>query len=114
MQKYQNLTVHAFSNLLSGTVYSFGIVPVINSQFTRLPEELISFSPSRKVFPRGFLWDDGFHLEVVCGARLNRKTDELCARVVDSWLRNMDIFGYISREQARGVEVTEMIPERFQ
>jgi mannosyl-oligosaccharide glucosidase len=58
-----------------------------------MPREMITGSPSRKVFPRGFLWDDGFHLQVIC--KVNKKK---CYKIADSWLESMDIFGYISRE----------------
>ena len=54
-------------------------------------KELLSFSPSRKRFPWGFLWDDGFHNEIAI-----RKDKELSFRVIKSWFSTM-IDGWIPR-----------------
>lgn len=65
-------------------------------------------SPSRKLFPRGFLWDDGFHNILIC------KIDkEICKEILKSWLSGMDENGWIPREQVRGEEIKEMVPKEF-
>lgn len=72
------------------------------------PKELLSFSPSRKRFPWGFLWDDGFHNEVA--ARVEPDTS---LKIIKSWLDTM-IDGWIPREQDRGIERVELCNcERF-
>ncbi len=56
------------------------------------PKALLSFSPSRKRFPWGFLWDDGFHCEVAV-----RKDEPLTLKVIKSWLDTMLENGWIPR-----------------
>lgn len=48
------------------------------------PVELFSMVPSRPFFPRGFLWDDGFHLLVVLDWDL-----DLTVEILMSWLARM-------------------------
>lgn len=60
---------------------------------------MLSFSPSRKRFPWGFLWDDGFHCEVAV-----RKDPKIVVEVIKSWLNTMLDNGWIPREQNRGAE----------
>jgi hypothetical protein len=38
---------------------------------------VFSASPSRKVFPRAFLWDEGFHSTIICAWDL-----DLCEKIV--------------------------------
>jgi mannosyl-oligosaccharide glucosidase len=56
-----------------------------------------TFTPSRLIFPRGFLWDDGFHLSIA--VHYNTK---LTLNVIHNWMRKIDLFGWIGREQIRG------------
>ncbi len=44
---------------------------------------------------------------------LCRFSQSLCKEVLASWVSNIDLFGYISREQARGSEIIAMIPQEF-
>lgn len=71
--------------------------------------ELLSMVPSRPFFPRGFLWDEGFHLLVVLDWDL-----DLTMEIVKSWLALMDDDGWIAREQILGPEARSKVPEEFQ
>lgn len=54
----------ALSNMLGGMGYFFGTSIVrLPSQRVMLawPAALFSAVPSRSFFPRGFMWDEGFH-----------------------------------------------------
>lgn len=72
---------------------------------TKGPYELFTHTPARSVFPRGFLWDEGFHLLPV----LEWDVD-LAMEVVQSWLKTMDDDGWIAREQAVGAEAENGAP----
>lgn len=60
---------------------------------TTANNSLLSFTPSRPFFPRGFLWDEGFHLLPVIEWDL-----DLAVSVVRSWLNLMDEDGWIGRK----------------
>ena len=84
--KYQNFAKAMFSNLVGGIGYFYGdavVDRVHDSSYEEEnegfwkdtaearsrgnpilegPYELFSSIPSRPFFPRGFLWDEGFHL----------------------------------------------------
>lgn len=60
------------------------------------------------MFPRGFLWDEGFHLLPV----LEWDAD-LALEVVRSWLNLMDDEGWIAREQVLGPEAEFATPADF-
>ncbi|KAF2709350.1 glycoside hydrolase family 63 protein [Pleomassaria siparia CBS 279.74] len=72
------------------------------------PFELLSYVPSRSFFPRGFLWDEGFHLLLVVEWDL-----DLALEVVRSWLTLMDDDGWIAREIVLGPEARNKVPENF-
>jgi mannosyl-oligosaccharide glucosidase len=74
----------------------------------RGPYELLAYTPSRAVFPRGFLWDEGFHLLPV----LEWDAD-LAVEVIRSWLALMDDDGWIAREQVIGREAESATPGDF-
>ena len=73
------------------------------------PRELFTATPSRPFFPRGFYWDEGFHLLPV-GVWDN----DLALEVVKSWFGQMDEAGWIAREQILGEEARSKVPEEFQ
>ncbi|POS73918.1 mannosyl-oligosaccharide glucosidase [Diaporthe helianthi] len=73
------------------------------------PTSLLSFTPSRSVFPRGFLWDEGFHLLPVIEWDL-----DLAVSVIRSWFRQMNGEGWIAREQILGPEARNRVPPQFQ
>lgn len=65
---------------------------------------LFSATPSRSFFPRGFLWDEGFHLQVIYPWDL-----EITLESVRSWLSLMDEEGWIGREQILGEEARSKV-----
>lgn len=75
---------------------------------TKGPSELFTHVPSRANFPRGFLWDEGFHLLPV----LDWDAD-LALEVLQSWLELMDEDGWIAREQVMGPEARSKVPPDF-
>jgi mannosyl-oligosaccharide glucosidase len=72
------------------------------------PQSLISHTPSRPSFPRGFLWDEGFHLLTVIEWDF-----DLAVNVLRSWLALMDDQGWIAREQILGPEARSIVPPKF-
>ncbi|KAI1814498.1 glycoside hydrolase family 63 protein [Poronia punctata] len=73
------------------------------------PNELFTSVPSRPFFPRGFLWDEGFHLLPI----VDWDTD-LTLEIVKSWYNLMDDDGWIAREQILGEEARSKVPTEFQ
>ncbi|KAI1406522.1 glycoside hydrolase family 63 protein [Hypoxylon fuscum] len=73
------------------------------------PYELFSSIPSRPFFPRGFLWDEGFHLLPVADWDI-----DLTLEIVKSWYNLMDEDGWIAREQILGEEARSKVPPEFQ
>lgn len=73
------------------------------------PYQLFSATPSRSFFPRGFFWDEGFHLEVIMDWDMDLALD-----IVSSWFDLIDDDGWIAREQILGPEARSKVPEQFQ
>ncbi|KAK8101180.1 hypothetical protein PG999_011554 [Apiospora kogelbergensis] len=73
------------------------------------PYELFTSIPSRPFFPRGFLWDEGFHLLPIADWDM-----DLALEIVKSWYNLMDEDGWIAREQILGHEARSKVPEAFQ
>ncbi|KAK0720526.1 glycoside hydrolase [Lasiosphaeris hirsuta] len=80
-----------------------------NKQQLEGPYELFTAIPSRPFFPRGFLWDEGFHLLPIADWDIG-----LAMEVVKSWFSLMDDDGWIGREQILGSEARSKVPEEFQ
>lgn len=73
------------------------------------PYELFTSIPSRPFFPRGFLWDEGFHLIPIADWDM-----DLTLEIVKSWFNLMDDDGWIAREQILGPEARSKVPTEFQ
>ncbi|KAL4723258.1 Processing alpha glucosidase I [Fusarium chlamydosporum] len=73
------------------------------------PYELFTSVPSRPFFPRGFLWDEGFHLIPIADWDI-----DLTLEIVKSWYNTMDDDGWIAREQILGHEARSKVPPEFQ
>ena len=100
-QKYESCSATATQKILDGLSYEYGRLQIRDGStvIDNEPKELLSFCPSGKRFPWGFLWDDGFHCEVAV-----RKDHNLVLKVIKSWLSTMLDNGWIPREQNRGAE----------
>ena len=70
---------------------------------------LLSSVPSRSFFPRGFLWDEGFHQLLVGQVDLPLSLD-----VLSSWMSHILPSGWLPREQIPGEEARRRVPEQFQ
>lgn len=99
----------ALANILGGIGYFYGSTAVSkdedDSGTLREPMGLLTATPSRALFPRGFLWDEGFHQLLV-----QRWNGELTRACLSSWLGQMDKDGWIPREQVLGLEARHRFP----
>ncbi|TVY25604.1 putative mannosyl-oligosaccharide glucosidase [Lachnellula hyalina] len=133
VENLQRFSANMFSNLLGGMGYFYGDSVVDrsyapeydeenegfwedtaeargrNEQQLEGPAELTTLVPSRPFFPRGFLWDEGFHLMPIVDWDL-----DLTLEIVKSWFNLMDEDGWIGREQILGAEARSKVPAEFQ
>ncbi|KAA0034203.1 hypothetical protein IC582_023286 [Cucumis melo] len=108
----------AVSNLLGGIGYFYGRSKIAlpgashpGSQDSFLfywPAELYTAVPCRPVFPRGFLWDEGFHQLLIWRWDIHISLD-----ILGHWLDLMNVDGWIPREQILGAEALSKVPEEF-
>ncbi|KAK5047442.1 hypothetical protein LTR84_006538 [Exophiala bonariae] len=75
----------------------------------RTPRQLITAVPSRPSLPRGFLWDEGFHLELVLEWDM-----ELALSILSSWFDLIDNDGWIAHEQILGPDARSKVPSLYQ
>jgi mannosyl-oligosaccharide glucosidase len=132
-QRQHQFSQYLLSNLLGGIGYFFGDSRVDRSpspayqeaepnfweeahkERARIssetvgPQELFTSVPSRPFFPRGFFWDEGFHLQVVLDWDM-----DLALEILESWFALMDEDGWIAREQILGPEARSKVPPEFQ
>ncbi|XP_054846005.1 mannosyl-oligosaccharide glucosidase isoform X2 [Eublepharis macularius] len=108
----QDFAKAAFSNMLGGMGYFYGH-SLVQSPHSELPQlypegPLFTAVPSRSFFPRGFLWDEGFHQLL-----LGRWDPALSQEVLAHWLDLMNVEGWIPREQILGDEARSKVPAEF-
>ncbi|XP_077157517.1 mannosyl-oligosaccharide glucosidase [Paroedura picta] len=108
----QDFAKAAFSNMLGGMGYFYGH-SLVQSPHSDLPQHylegpLFTAVPSRSFFPRGFLWDEGFHQLL-----LSRWDPLLTHEVLAHWFDLMNAEGWIPREQILGDEARTKVPAEF-
>ena len=109
--EWQQIARAGLSNLIAGVSFFYGdtIQRTPDGSLRHTHEgSLLTAIPGRSYFPRGFLWDEGFHQLVV--ARWNRSLSEA---ILSSWLGRMEPSGYIEREQILGEEARAQVPAEF-
>lgn len=107
-----NFAKAAFSNMIGSIGYFYGSAQV-QSIYNETPvpywkASLFSAVPSRSFFPRGFLWDEGFHGLLLSTWNLDIEMD-----IISHWFDLMNIEGWIPREMILGEEALAKVPEEF-
>ncbi|KAI5124041.1 hypothetical protein M0805_003870 [Coniferiporia weirii] len=72
------------------------------------PRALLTATPSRSFFPRGFYWDEGFHL-----LHIGAWDNDLSLEILKDWINLIDEDGWVAREQILGEEARSKVPEEF-
>ncbi|CAG0884148.1 unnamed protein product [Cyprideis torosa] len=111
-EKERTVAMAAFSNLIGGIGYFYGSSRV-QSLYNPSPvpywqAALYTAVPSRSFFPRGFLWDEGFHLILI-----SAWDKDIARDIISHWLDLMNVEGWIPREQILGREARERVPVEF-
>ncbi|KAJ7063071.1 glycoside hydrolase [Mycena amicta] len=117
------------SNLVGGVGYFYG-PSIVNRKFSyewdeeednqtedegetgpRLtePRALLTATPSRSFFPRGFYWDEGFHL-----LHIGAWDSDFSLEILKDWIDLIDSDGWVAREQILGEEARSKVPAEFQ
>ncbi|GJE97097.1 glycoside hydrolase family 63 protein [Phanerochaete sordida] len=73
------------------------------------PRSLLTATPSRSFFPRGFYWDEGFHL-----LHIGEWDNDLSLQILKNWVDLIDEDGWVAREQILGEEARSKVPSEFQ
>ncbi|XP_069779447.1 mannosyl-oligosaccharide glucosidase [Narcine bancroftii] len=101
-----------FSNTIGGMGYFFG-QSYVQSKYNEHPlpyleGPLYTAVPSRSFFPRGFLWDEGFHQLLI-----SKWNWSISKEVIGHWLDLMNVEGWIPREQILDNEARSKVPAEF-
>ncbi|KAJ7581002.1 glycoside hydrolase [Mycena floridula] len=115
------------SNLVGGVGYFYG-TSIVNRKFSyewdeeedlsqstsrrregRRPKALLTATPSRSFFPRGFYWDEGFHL-----LHIGLWDNDFSLEILKDWIGLIDDDGWVAREQILGEEARSKVPQEFQ
>lgn len=114
-ERLRTMISAAVSNLVGGIGYFFGRSIVHTKTAEGAPAYGLTFAaplvtavPSRAFFPRGFLWDEGFHQLI-----LGRWDAALSRDCLAHWLGLMTASGWIPREQILGEEARSRVPREF-
>ncbi|KAF9566233.1 glycoside hydrolase [Agrocybe pediades] len=78
------------------------------AKFTE-PKALLTATPSRSFFPRGFYWDEGFHL-----LHIGQWDNDFSLEILKDWIGLIDEDGWVAREQILGEEARSKVPAEFQ
>ncbi|KZV80745.1 glycoside hydrolase [Exidia glandulosa HHB12029] len=73
------------------------------------PKALLTATPSRSFFPRGFYWDEGFHL-----LHIGAWDNDLSLEILKDWIALINEDGWVAREQILGEEARSRVPQEFQ
>jgi len=102
----------ALSNMVGGIGYFYGSSRVISRYFKEPTDywnsALYTAVPSRPFFPRGFLWDEGFHQLLI-----SQWDESISKDIIGHWLDLINIEGWIPREQILGDEARTKVPSDF-
>ncbi|XP_075887768.1 mannosyl-oligosaccharide glucosidase [Nelusetta ayraudi] len=100
------------SNMLGGMGYFYGqsVVQSVYNEYPILypPGALFTAVPSRSFFPRGFLWDEGFHQLL-----LSKWDPQVTRESIGHWMDLINVEGWIPREQILGDEARSKVPAEF-
>ncbi|XP_033105341.1 mannosyl-oligosaccharide glucosidase-like isoform X2 [Anneissia japonica] len=110
--KEMKISKAILSNLIGGIGYFYGS-SIVKSRYTGKPVDywesaLYTAVPSRSFFPRGFLWDEGFH-----NLLISQWNPDISMDIIGHWLDLMNIEGWIPREQILGEEARSKVPDEF-
>ncbi|CCD24683.1 mannosyl-oligosaccharide glucosidase NDAI_0D03690 [Naumovozyma dairenensis CBS 421] len=122
-EEKRNFALETLSNLLGGIGYFHGTQIIDRTtvfdedQFQEIklingkeegPYSLFTSVPSRSKFPRGFYWDEGFHLLQIMEYDL-----DLAFEIMASWVDLIDEDGWVAREVILGDEARSRVPAEF-